>query len=208
MPDVFHITHVTNLPSIIAEGALYCDEARRQGQVTPVRIGYTDLKDRRARTEVPVPPGGMLSEYVPFYFGPRSPMLYTINRGNVPGYGDGQGPLVHLVADSYTIEAAGHDVVFTDGHPVILLSEFSNDLSQIPDMVDLPLMGERYWYDTDDDPDRKRRRQAELLVHRQLSFESIHRIGVMSQDTAILVDQALDGLAQAPEVAVERGWYY
>lgn len=29
---------------------------------------------------MPLPPGGFLNDYVPFYLGPRSPMLYRISR--------------------------------------------------------------------------------------------------------------------------------
>jgi hypothetical protein len=30
-------------------------------------------------------PGGTLDQYVPFYFGPRSPMMLTYKNGNVTG---------------------------------------------------------------------------------------------------------------------------
>ena len=37
---------------------------------------------------VPIGPGGAVSDYVLFYFAPRSPMMYAIHRGNVPTYGE------------------------------------------------------------------------------------------------------------------------
>lgn len=71
------------------EGLLSYTALRRQ------RIGYTNIahqniQDRRAYRQVPFDPGGVLHDYVPFYFAPRSPMLYTISRGNVVGYEQGQ----------------------------------------------------------------------------------------------------------------------
>ena len=94
---LYHITHVRNLPSVLARGALCCNTTTNREQLTQVPIGYQDLKDRRAQRRVPIAPGGVLSDYVPWYFGPRSPMLYVINKQRVPGYNDGQTPIVHLV---------------------------------------------------------------------------------------------------------------
>ena len=43
-------------------------------------------------------------------------------------------------------------------------TDFFDDLKDL-DKIDWDLMQSRYWNDTNDDPDRKRRRQAEFLVH-------------------------------------------
>ena len=47
-----------------------------------VSIGNPDLIAKRAGRVVAIPPGGSLSDYVPFYFTPRSPMLYNIVTGH------------------------------------------------------------------------------------------------------------------------------
>ena len=59
-----------------------------------------------------------------------------------------------------------------------------------------------------DDNDRKRRRQAEFLVHEFFQWPAISRIGV--HDTAIRrqVELALQSVDRRPEVVVEPGWYY
>lgn len=87
---IFHITHVDNLPKIIEAGGLRCDRLRAQSTDAAVCIAHQHIKDRRARRAVPCAARGFVSDYVPFYFAPRSPMLYTINRGNVEGYTQGQ----------------------------------------------------------------------------------------------------------------------
>jgi len=71
-----------------------------------VSIAYQDIQERRSKIIVSCGPGGTLHDYVPFQFAPRSPMLYTINRGNVPGYLEGQKPLLHLVATIETVKEA------------------------------------------------------------------------------------------------------
>jgi hypothetical protein len=88
VPPIYHITPIDNLPGIIKEGGLFCD--RDAKKIKFVSIGHKDIKERRIRKRVPLGRGGVLADYVPFYFAPRSPMLYTINRGNVEGYTRGQ----------------------------------------------------------------------------------------------------------------------
>ena len=73
---------------------------RGDGQIS---IGMTEIKRRRLyEIAVSCHPDTMVGEYVPFYFCPRSIMLYIIHMGNHPDmdhYRDGQGPIVHLQVD-------------------------------------------------------------------------------------------------------------
>src|SRR5262245_37067596 len=76
---VFRITHVRNVPWILDHG-LHCQSSpERDPDFVP--IGNPDLIRKRAVREIPEPPGGLLSDYIPFYFTPRSPMLYNITTG-------------------------------------------------------------------------------------------------------------------------------
>ena len=81
MPPIYHITPIDNLPGIIKAGGLFCDRDAKNIQF--VSIGHRNIKERRLRKKVPCEPGGVIADYVPFYFAPRSPMLFTINKGNV-----------------------------------------------------------------------------------------------------------------------------
>src|SRR3954470_12772585 len=76
---VFRITHIANVPWILANG-LHCRSSAMQDP-NFVEIGNPDLIGKREHWAVPVPPGGRLSDYVPFYFTPYSPMLYNIKTG-------------------------------------------------------------------------------------------------------------------------------
>jgi hypothetical protein len=205
--DVYHITHLRNLPSIFANG-LVCDSAATSLGLTAVDIGYTQIKGRRALRTVPVAAGGNLNDYVPFYFGPRSPMLYTIARGNVPQYQDGQDRIVHLVLDANAAAAAGLAYAYTDGHAVMAISEFFTDLNEVMDHVDFNLMRATFWNDTDERPDRKRRRQAEFLVHGQVPWALIESIGVMSEAIRVQVLEMMQVCDHRPPVDVRREWYY
>src|SRR5688572_9495836 len=60
------------------------------------------IKNRRLHNiEVDCHRGTKVGEYAPFYFCPRSIMLFILHKGNHPdlNYAEGQGPIVHLRAD-------------------------------------------------------------------------------------------------------------
>jgi hypothetical protein len=134
-------------------------------------------------------------------------MLFAISRGNVEGFTGGQQSIVHLVSTAQAVQAAGLGFVFTDGHGIMAFTEFFDDLAHL-DEVDWPLMEARYWADTDDDLDRKRRRQAEFLVHRRFPVALIQGIGVINEGKKQETEALLTEFGLAIPVAVKRGWYY
>lgn len=148
-----------------------------------------------------------MADYVPMYFGPRSPMLYSIHTGFVAGYQGTQEDVVHLVTDIDIIVETKLPFTFTDGHAEIAFSKFFTDLVDLKN-VDIPLMSATYWNDTQEDGDRKRRRQAEFLVHDFLPFECVRAIGVMNARMEVKVNQLLARSSCKPAVSVARGWYY
>lgn len=207
MTDIYHITHIHNLASVLEEDGLYCDNTLIERSLSSKRIGYSDLKERRARTMVPIGPGGTLSDYVPFYFAPRSPMLFVISRGGVPGYRDGQKPVVHLVASAEEVQKHKLEFVFSDGHAYVAFSQFFNDLTNL-DRIDWDIMKERYWNDTAEDGDRARRRNAEFLVHNFFPWSLIKEIGVINNQMANDVNALLEFAEHQPKVTVYPHWYY
>ncbi len=100
-PKIYHITHVENLPRILADGCLFSDAVINQSGGPSKTIGMSTIKQRRLSLPVKCHPGDKVGEYVPFYFCARSIMLYIIYQGNHPevSYRGGQGPIVHLEAD-------------------------------------------------------------------------------------------------------------
>ena len=147
-----------------ADGELQCDRGCNASGIEPVSIAYQDLKAKRSEWPVRVARGGTLADYVPFYFAPRSPMLYAIAGGWVAGYSGGQVEVAHMVFTANEL-ARADEFVITDGHAATSLSEQFDDFARL-DEVDWGIMRDKYWRDTDDDGDRKRRRQAEFLVLR------------------------------------------
>lgn len=124
MTDIYHITHLNNLVSIIAEDCLWCDNKTIDNKLQSTEIGHQHIKERRRNWPVPISPRGTIGDYVPFYFAPRSPMLYAINKGQVTSYSGGQNEVLHLVANIECVVAEGLDFTFTDGHAIVALSQY------------------------------------------------------------------------------------
>jgi len=159
--------------------------------------------------EVVVAAGGTLDDYVPFYFTNRSPMLYAIHTGRVEKYAGGQEQVVYLVSTVQKIIESDRSWAFTDGHPVEELTEFYDNLDDL-NKIDWRRIEHWSWRNTESDPDRKRRKQAEFLVYRSVPWNWFERIGVMNQAIARQVRRILDEtkVEHRPRVAVEPKWYY
>jgi len=99
-PKIYHICHVDRLPSIIVSAGLLSDAVLLNQALPGTVIGMNHIKQRRLQLELDSHPGLHVGECVPFYFCPRSVMLFLISRGHQDlAYNGGQGPIVHLQAD-------------------------------------------------------------------------------------------------------------
>ena len=85
LPKIYHITHVNNLASIVADNYVEADGRRIRRGGGQTSIGMTEIKRRRLNEiAVSCHPDTMAGDYVPFYFCPRSIMLYILHMGNHP----------------------------------------------------------------------------------------------------------------------------
>jgi hypothetical protein len=204
---IYHLTHIDNLQAILASARLLC-KGSLTGK-THVDVSHYDLQERRRRRTVTCDPGGNLHDYVPFYFAPRSPMLYALYRGNVAGYGAGQTPLVYLVSSVQRVASNGLPFVFTDGHPIMALSQFYTEVGAL-NRIAWDVMAGTYWNDTPEFPNRKQLRQAEFLVHQTFPWEAVEFVGVRSPAIKTQVERLLDTSPERPlkPVQVMPSWYF
>jgi hypothetical protein len=101
-PKIYHITHMRNLPRVVARERIWSDAKRVELGLECELVGMSQIKKRRLEDlEVKCHPGTKVGQYVPFYFCPRSIMLYILHRGNhlELNYRGGQRPILHLQAD-------------------------------------------------------------------------------------------------------------
>jgi len=186
---------------------LLANSTVQQWGINYKNLAYQSIQSRRAKVEVPCGVGGRLTDYVPFYFAPRSPMLYTICQGNVPNYTEGQEPVIYVVSTIEAVQQAELPFVFTDGHGIMAVTEFFDDLAQL-NQVDWQVMNLKYWFDTPEDSDRKRRRQAEFLVHQFFPWQLVTEIGVIDTQVKGQVEQCLQPATHQPAIITRRNWYY
>ncbi|MFG1673064.1 DUF4433 domain-containing protein [Micromonospora sp. NPDC049282] len=206
-----HFTHIDNLPAIFEARRLLADTAVASRLVT--NVGAVDIKASRRQRLVPCPPGGVVADYVPFYFAPRSPMMYRIacehRDGRVNCYPGGDDPLVYLVSTTARVDDAGLTWVASDGNCAATVTRFTAVADELADLVDWSLMRERIWRDTSEDPDRRRRRLAEFLVHREFPLRLVAGYAVRTAARREQLTQVLHaaGIIDA-YVGVRPDWYY
>jgi hypothetical protein len=204
---LYHITHYSNLPSILCHGGLVANSGAKTRGISYVNIAHAGIQDRRLITSVPLPPYGTLHDYVPFYFAPKSPMLYAISKGRVEGYKKGQDEIIYLVSKIDIIHRSGLAYVFTDGHAIMGFTDFYNDLKDLH-KIDWEVMNSQFWFDTEEDLDRKRRRQAEFLVHQFVPIHLFLGIAVKNNKMKQKVKEIIHKCNYDKPIAVRPHWYY
>ena len=208
-PKIYHIVHVDRLSSIISDGYLWCDTVMDSRRVdTGTTIGISDIKRRRHERAFTSHRSLYVGDCVPFYFCPRSVMLYVISRANHPelSYRGGQGPIIHLEADlRETVAWADSNKrrwAFTSSNAASSYFDDFSDLANL-DKLDWDAIQAREW-----SGDRKEPKQAEFLIEYSFPWNMVSRIGVRSRGIGNRVMEALRASDHRPRVRITPDWYY
>ncbi|WP_163553557.1 DUF4433 domain-containing protein [Candidatus Frankia alpina] len=202
-----HFTHLDHLATIMREGLLSDTEVRRRGLLR-TEVGNQGIKRRRRERCVRVPPGGVVADYVPFYFAPCSPMMYVIHQGGVPTYDGGCDDLVYLVTTIRQIAELGLARVYTDRNAVLRPVRFTIDDGELDSLIDWDLMQAKMWADTEAEPDRKQRRMAECLVHERVPGVAFTEVVARTPDHERRARAVLDTVGAKARVVVRPDWYF
>lgn len=215
-PRIYHITHVNNLPAIIAAGALLSDAAIIARGGPAATIGMGTIKQRRLSLPVSCHPGLNVGDCVPFYFCPRSIMLYVIHCANNPelAYRGGQAPIVHLEADLGAVVAWANQQqrrwAFSLSNAGAGYAQFRNSLNDLHH-VDWDAVASSNFSAGSYTPSGnqvKEGKQAEFLLHDDFPWGLVQRIGVASQAIAVQARTAIANAAHKPQVSVQPSWYF
>lgn len=203
---LYRIIHIDNLRFIISEKKITApSHAERDPDY--ISIGDTSLISSRSIKKIELEPNGLFTDYIAFYFGARSPMLYNIHHGFRGVQKRPQEEIIYLIATFERISELGLPYVFFDGHGYHNFSQIFNNEDGFSE-IDWDAVSTNKWFDTDEDPDRKRRKQAELLVHREMPIEALYAIGVFGQQVKDEVEGMLSDCSTSMEVVVFKGGYY
>jgi len=197
---LYHITEIANLRQIIASGGLFSDA--RVGDVPHEVIGYGNIKDWRMR-EIQIPCCGhrFVGEFVPFYYCPRSVMLYTVKMGKTGKPVGHQREIVHLCTRVGIATDLGRDWAVSDGNAGARVVSFLRDLAAL-DSLNWNAIRTKYWQGVTFE------KQAEFLVADFVPWASVQYIGCHSAAAVQRVQAILSDTGQSVEVNVRSEWYY
>ena len=204
---IYHILHVDKLQSIISSGGLFSDaEVIRQG-LGGTTIGMDTIKQRRL-TELTLAthPALYVGQCVPFYFCPRSVMLYMMHvRNSELIYQGGQDAIIHLEIDfDKAVQWAnknGKRWAFTYSNAGSRYFEDTNDIRNIT-KLDWTIINSKSWMGNQD------KKQAEFLCEHSFPWALVERIVVNTKDTYRQVETILQSSLTKPNLEIKNSWYY
>lgn len=213
-PKIYHIVHVDRLQSIINDGFIWCDSEIANRMSPGTTIGMSDIKRRRlAELTLSSHPDLYVGNCTPFYFCPRSIMLYLLHQGNHPEltYRGGQGPIVHLEADLLaSVEWANRNNLrwaFTLSNAGAYYFEDRSSLTQLAEL-NWGAIGANQWSGNGVAATIKEGKQAEFLVENRFPWQLIERVGVISRTVQGQVSASLRSTGHHPRVELKPEWYY
>ena len=212
-PKIYHIVHVDRLSSIIVENGLWCDAKMAGRSGTGTTIGMNNIKERRSKSPLSSHPDLHVGDCVPFYFCPRSVMLYVIYQANHSdlSFRGGQDPIVHLEAGlRRTVNwAEEHNLrwAFTLSNAGAYYFEDRCDLAQLAE-IDWDAVQANKWSGNEIHTSMKEGKQAEFLIERRFPWELVSRIGVSSQPVYLQAMAARESARHKPLVEIRPEWYY
>lgn len=204
---IYHILHVDRLASVVSDGALWSDAAMRSRGQVGTGIGIAEIKERRLRKHLSSHPDLAVGDCVPFYFCPRSVMLFLLHRGNHPvlSYHGGQEPIVHLEADFWNVvrwaNSNGLRFAMTKQNAGSFYFDDFSDVSKIQEL-DWSAIHSRDWRQC------KEGKQAEFLIESRFEWKLFERIGVQNETTMDAVLHAIHSADHKPSVEIIPEWYY
>jgi len=201
---IFRITHNQNLRWIFSNGIHCANSDTPDPDFRP--IGHSEIIERRSRRTIPVSPGGVLSDYVPFYFTPKSIMLYNI----LTGYNVEKTPpteIVFLVSSVHLLQQLNRPFLVTDRHALAAYVSFFRDDTDLSH-IDWELLRRADFRHDSNDPDKTERYQAEALAYEHVPIDALQGIGCYSDEVKAGIEAELQAHDIDLRVEVVRRWYF
>lgn len=198
---IFRMTHIDNIPHILKFGVVKPTSPYSNSKY--VVIG--DNKVIEARHAM-IFNNINISECIPFYFGPRTPMLYVIQNGFNGVTKFAPSSIVYIAVKLDTILENHIKCIFTDGHALSVLTKFypNEKLADIDNIVKYSDIFAKNWI-SDADTDLKRRKEAELLIIED--FPTNHISGFIVYDNTAK-DQLISFGINESKIAIRPNYYF
>lgn len=197
------MTHIENIPHILKNGITHASSSNSNPYYKP--IGDSTLISTRNEKIVPIN-RKVLGDYIPFYFGYRTPMLYVLQKGY--NLVDKVKPedIVYMYSSVQKIIDLQNEFIFTDGHAVNGLTEFfsPSQISDLNEIVDFNAAYAKVWVGTPD-TDLKRKKESEFLVEGDIPESAIIKYIVYNEAAKGKI--ILDGV-QEERVLIKEKFYF
>jgi len=195
---IYHVTHINNLPGILATGALLADTSTAWVERPAVDISRPEL--REARRSAHASETGVVADYVPFFVSPNSTLWTAIRAGDMsePRLAPQarELPANEFIVLVSTVGTAGRDrVVVTNGDATGIVTRFT----ATPDQAEAQLRKLQ--------GDDQSLAEAELLVHESFPFESVTLIGVANDKVRNEVRDQLAAAGHSPKLSIYPPWF-
>jgi len=206
---IYRIIHHSNLEYILRTGRVVCPN---HANADPVyrNIGNNAIINLRNQKVIQGLPPRTFRDYVAFYFGMRSIMLFNIHTGRGEVEQIDQDEIIYLVYDVSSIVDHAYEFFFTDGNGAkIPQTQVFLNLDDL-DKVDYTAAYATRWSTADqiNDPDLKRKKHSEFHIYQELNFDHISEIAVNSETRKVEIERLLKDYNTPKSVRVERTFYF
>ena len=202
---IFRIVHRDNVSWLLDNG-VHCPGSTVRC-ATYVNIGNSDLIDKRSRRMLPNPPGGILSDYAPFYFTPCSPMFLNIKTGRGGVRSRRNEEIVVLASSLNAVRNAGIDFIFSDRNAFLSAARFSSNMKDLAWIDWVSLQSKDFRRDPER-PDKFEMYQAEALIHGVLPANVLLGIGCFNEATMTTISSLVSDRGLSIKVLTKPGWYF
>lgn len=195
--SAYHMTHIDNLPKIFSEDALIS-----KAEILKRKFQFNDIScaEVQGRRESKIVNNLGLHEYVPLYFGPKTPMVAANNFQ--------QEKIIFLLFDLTILQTPG--CVISDGNAASDRTKFKvfSQLSDL-DILNINAIATSKYGQYTPENEQRRKKQAEVLIPNKLPLKQMLRILVFSSEAAgIVLAQAKKIGKRNPQVSESKGWYF
>lgn len=211
---IFHFTAIGNLDNIFKSGYLKSNNLLKKENIVTTNISYSHIQERRDKKIIK--DNLTLHDYVPFMFAPRSPMMYTLSRGNVPEAQEKNiENYIYFVSSVQHIHNLGIEYAFTDMHSTMAFTKTYHEIDSLEKIdwemfFNEPLIGgySKYFLNNNKYPKRCETREAEFLIKDKISINDNFSLVTKNDIIKEKVIELIKKYSININVEVESDWYY
>ena len=199
------MTHIRNIPHILSHGIVHKDSPNAY----PNYISIGDDTLINVRNEQLIPGTEYhIGDFIPFYFGPRTPMLYSIQHGNEHVTKRHPEEIVYCIISISDVIKNDLHGFFTDGHARSAMTTFypNSRLPELDTLVKRKDVYENSWGTCyDNTGETKRKKSAELLLLEDVPVQMLHWFVTYNEEAKM---ELIEAGIEADKIYILPDYYF